>query len=137
MVCADSSGAVSIRFACVEGRPALWFSSCPRLLSVITLSRFAYVALRSQAKNDGAQKILAKYLTLRIKKVILTAMDSSEMGRRGGKARAARMTPDQRRRAAVVAITARWDEYRARKARAMAKAAAKAKAKNGRRKKAA
>ena len=45
-------------------------------------------------------------------------MDVTEFARMGGKARAAAMSSEERRRAAVKAITARWEAYRlAKKAR--------------------
>jgi hypothetical protein len=44
-------------------------------------------------------------------------MDSKEMGRLGGKARAKGMTRAERKAAALVAINARWKQYRADKKR--------------------
>jgi hypothetical protein len=43
----------------------------------------------------------------------MTKMTASEMGRRGGKKRAANMSAAQRRAAALKAINARWDRTRA------------------------
>jgi hypothetical protein len=47
---------------------------------------------------------------------------AADLGRRGGKARAARMTKEERSEAARQAVTARWDRVRAEaKARKKAK----------------
>jgi hypothetical protein len=44
------------------------------------------------------------------KKVKIT-VDVTELGRKGGRARAAALSPDQRKEAARKAIKARWDAY--------------------------
>ena len=61
MVCADSSGAASIRFAWVLDRPALWFTvSAPPF--VITLS----IIMLASTLVKGKMSRLRKYLQARL-----------------------------------------------------------------------
>ncbi len=53
------------------------------------------------------------------------AETASEMGRKGGKARAEAMTPEERSEAASKAVTARWDKSKKERAKAKKKTKAK------------